>query len=36
MAATLARWMGVTGTNDLAAIFPNLINFPTSNLGFMA
>jgi uncharacterized protein (DUF1501 family) len=36
MAATLARWMGVTATNDLAAIFPNLINFPTSNLGFMA
>lgn len=36
MAATLARWMGVTSTTDLAAIFPNLINFPTSNLGFMA
>ncbi|MBL8297299.1 MAG: DUF1501 domain-containing protein [Rhodanobacteraceae bacterium] len=36
MAATLARWMGVTATNDLATIFPNLINFPTSNLGFMA
>ncbi len=36
MAATLARWMGVTSSTDLATIFPNLINFPTSNLGFMA
>jgi len=35
MAATLARWMGVTSATDLATIFPNLINFPTSNLGFM-
>lgn len=35
MGATLARWMGVTNTNELAAIFPNLINFPTSDLGFM-
>ncbi|UXI66743.1 DUF1501 domain-containing protein [Tahibacter amnicola] len=35
MAATLARWMGVTGTNDLRTIFPNLINFDTDNLGFM-
>ena len=33
--ATLARWMGVTSNNELAAIFPNLINFPTSDLGFM-
>ncbi|UXI66741.1 DUF1501 domain-containing protein [Tahibacter amnicola] len=36
MAATLARWMGVTTTNDLNAIFPNLPNFASSNLGFMA
>jgi uncharacterized protein (DUF1501 family) len=36
MAATLARWMGVTSNTDLATIFPNLINFPSSNLGFMA
>ncbi|TDR40008.1 secreted protein [Tahibacter aquaticus] len=36
VAATLARWMGVTSTNDLNAIFPNLPNFPTNNLGFMA
>jgi uncharacterized protein (DUF1501 family) len=35
VAASLARWMGVTGTNDLNAIFPNLINFPGGNLGFM-
>lgn len=35
MAATLARWMGVTASNDLATIFPNLINFPTANLGFL-
>ncbi|WP_386066506.1 DUF1501 domain-containing protein [Tahibacter sp. UC22_41] len=36
MAATLARWMGVTASNELATIFPNLINFPTADLGFMA
>jgi uncharacterized protein (DUF1501 family) len=36
MAATLAQWMGVTGTNDLNTIFPNLPNFASSNLGFMA
>ena len=35
--ATLARWLGVTSTTDLAAIFPNLANFSSSfrNLGFM-
>jgi uncharacterized protein (DUF1501 family) len=33
-AATLATWFGVQAT-DLPAIFPNLANFPTSNLGFM-
>lgn len=36
MAATLARWMGVVGTNDLNTIFPNLPNFASNNLGFMA
>ncbi|MBL0163214.1 MAG: DUF1501 domain-containing protein [Xanthomonadales bacterium] len=35
MAATLARWMGVTSTGDLNTIFPNLGNFASSNLGFM-
>jgi uncharacterized protein (DUF1501 family) len=35
MAATLARWMGVTSTTDLNTIFPNLPNFATNNLGFM-
>jgi uncharacterized protein (DUF1501 family) len=33
-AATLARWFGVSAT-ELPGIFPNLANFPTSNLGFM-
>jgi uncharacterized protein (DUF1501 family) len=33
-AATLASWFGVSGT-DLPSIFPNLANFPTSNLGFL-
>jgi uncharacterized protein (DUF1501 family) len=35
MAATLARWMGVTSNTDLNTIFPNLPNFSTNNLGFM-
>ncbi|TDR41993.1 uncharacterized protein (DUF1501 family) [Tahibacter aquaticus] len=35
MAATLARWMGVTSAAELNTIFPNLANFPTANLGFM-
>lgn len=35
MAATLARWMGVTSSSDLNTIFPNLANFSTGNLGFM-
>lgn len=35
MAATLARWMGVTSTADLNTIFPNLSSFGSSNLGFM-
>ena len=33
-AATLATWFGVSAT-DLPSIFPNLANFPTSNLGFL-
>ena len=33
-AATLATWFGVPDTG-LPTIFPNLTNFPTSNLGFM-
>ena len=32
--ATLAKWMGVQ-PSELAAIFPNLANFPTADLGFM-
>jgi uncharacterized protein (DUF1501 family) len=33
-AATLARWFGVSPT-EMPAIFPNLANFATSNLGFL-
>ena len=33
-AATLGAWFGVSAS-DLQAIFPNLANFPTSNLGFV-
>jgi uncharacterized protein (DUF1501 family) len=33
-AATLASWFGVAST-DLPAIFPNLANFTTANLGFL-
>jgi len=33
--ATLARWFGV-GSADLSAVFPNLAEFPTSDLGFMS
>jgi uncharacterized protein (DUF1501 family) len=33
-AATLATWFGVSAAN-LPSIFPNLVNFSTSNLGFM-
>jgi uncharacterized protein (DUF1501 family) len=32
--ATLATWFGVSAAN-LPSIFPNLANFPSSNLGFM-
>jgi uncharacterized protein (DUF1501 family) len=34
-AETLAQWLGVTSPADLAAIFPNLANFGSSNLGFV-
>ena len=33
--ATLANWFGVQAPADLAAIFPNLANFTTKNLGFI-
>jgi uncharacterized protein (DUF1501 family) len=36
VAATLARWMGVTDTSALDAMFPLLGNFASSDLGFMA
>ena len=31
----LAQWMGVTSPTDLNAIFPNLPNFGSNNLGFV-
>jgi uncharacterized protein (DUF1501 family) len=34
MAATLATWMGLN-SSQVNTIFPNLSNFPSSNLGFM-
>ena len=33
-AATLARWFGLPEA-DMPLVFPNIANFPTSNLGFM-
>ncbi|MBP6797904.1 MAG: hypothetical protein KA124_07375, partial [Luteimonas sp.] len=33
--ATLARWFGVAET-DLDLVFPNLRNFASRNVGFMA
>ncbi len=33
-AATLAAWFGV-GSADLGTVFPNLANFPVTNLGFL-
>lgn len=33
-AGTLARWFGLDNT-DLAAVFPNIVNFPNNDLGFM-
>lgn len=35
VAATLARWMGVTDSAALGAIFPNLSKFAAPDLGFM-
>jgi uncharacterized protein (DUF1501 family) len=35
LGATLATWMGVPNA-DLAGVFPNIGNFGTANLGFMA
>lgn len=34
-AATVATWFGLQPA-DMSAVFPNLANFPTTNLGFMA
>lgn len=36
VAATLAKWMGVSDGAALAAMFPNLANFPVSDLGFLS
>ena len=33
-AATLARWFGLP-ENQMTSVFPNIVNFPTSNLLFM-
>jgi len=33
-AATMAQWLGVSAAN-LPSIFPNLVNFPKSNIGFL-
>jgi uncharacterized protein (DUF1501 family) len=33
--ATLAKWMGVTSALDMRDIFPNIVNFSTTDLGFM-
>jgi uncharacterized protein (DUF1501 family) len=33
-AATLASWFGLE-QNDVSYVFPNLVNFPTTNLNFM-
>jgi len=33
-AATLARWYGLP-ENEMANVFPNIVNFPNTNLGFM-
>ncbi len=32
---TIGKWLGMPGT-DIAQVFPNLKNFPTADLGFMA
>ena len=33
-AATLGRWYGLSEA-DIPIVFPNVVNFPSSNLGFM-
>ena len=33
-AATLAKWFGLSPT-EITAVFPNLVNFPVQDLGFM-
>jgi uncharacterized protein (DUF1501 family) len=33
-AATLSKWMGANAS-DLDSVFPNLHNFPTTDLGFL-
>ncbi len=33
-AATLARWYGLP-ESDMSIVFPNIVNFPNTNLGFM-
>lgn len=33
-AATLANWFGLSAA-DVSYVFPNLVNFPTANLGFV-
>lgn len=33
--ATLAKWFGVDSSGNMAALFPNLSRFATSDLGFM-
>lgn len=33
--ATLARWFGA-GTGEIATVFPNLVRFPTADLGLLA
>ncbi|MEF1311673.1 DUF1501 domain-containing protein [Vibrio mytili] len=34
--ATLAQWMGVSNNAALEYVFPNIRNFPVSNLGFIS
>ncbi|WP_050921096.1 DUF1501 domain-containing protein [Vibrio harveyi] len=34
--ATLAQWMGITDGTAMDYVFPNIRNFPSSNLGFMS
>ncbi|ELY1985641.1 DUF1501 domain-containing protein [Vibrio harveyi] len=34
--ATLAQWMGITDGTAMDYVFPNIRNFPSTNLGFMS